>query len=174
MNTDKKILSYSRAALTCKKLRERGKDIVFTSGCYDILHLGHVVHFNYCRSKGDILVVSVGNDKTVRELKGPTRPINNERFRARMVAALAVVDYVVISTEFGKMDHDHLIRLLRPDYYVVPVTDSMIDAKKTLVKANGGKLITCHRLPPDKLKGGISTTQIEKALAKEKVSLGEG
>lgn len=166
MESDKKIISYAKLTSLRKNSDKLDKLIVFTSGCYDMLHLGHVIHFNFCKSKGDILVVSIGNDKTVRDLKGPTRPINNESFRARMVAALGVVDFVVISQESGKLDHNELIALLKPDFYVVPGTDSLLSEKKRLIESVGGKQIACKRLPPGHLEGGISTTLIEKKLHK--------
>lgn len=166
MFTDKKILKYADLSNLRKKCSRGGKKIVLTTGCYDILHLGHVIHFNYCKSKGDVLLVSVGNDATVRSLKGPTRPINSERLRARLAAALECVDYVVISEELGKMDHNKLVELLKPDLYIVPSTDSMLGDKKALCDKNGVQFIGCRRLPPEKIKGGISTTQIEEKLAR--------
>jgi bifunctional ADP-heptose synthase (sugar kinase/adenylyltransferase) len=126
--------------------------------------LGHIIHFNYCKSKGDVLFVSVGNDKTVMNLKGPGRPINDERFRARMIAAVEYVDYVVISEESGKMDHTRLMKLLKPDFYVVPSTDSALLEKKVMVEREGGRVIACRRLPPGRLKGGISTSKLEEKL----------
>ncbi len=167
MRTDKKIISYRQAAALRRNARRAGKTVVLTTGCYDILHLGHVMHFHYCKSRGDILVVSVGNDETVRGLKGPSRPINDERFRARMIAALECVDYVVISEESGKLDHSRLVEILRPDFYVVPSTDSMLTEKRELATENGGRLITCRRLPPGNMKGGISTTGIERKLRED-------
>lgn len=164
MKTDKKIIKYSNLSKLNEKYKKQKKTTVFTTGCYDILHLGHVIHFNYCKSKGDILIVSVGNDKNVRELKGPSRPINSETFRARMIAALEIVDHVVISEEMGIMDHDKSVELLKPNLYVVPGTDDYLDQKKKLIESNGGKLIACKRLPPENKKGGISTTMIEKEL----------
>ena len=164
MRTDKKIISYRQAGALRRTASRAGKTIVLTTGCYDILHLGHVMHFHYCKSRGDILVVSVGSDATVRGLKGPSRPINDERFRSRMIAALEYVDYVVISEEDGKMDHTRLVEILRPDFYIVPSTDSLLAEKRRLITENGGKLISCRRLPPGNMKGGISTTLIEKKL----------
>ncbi|MFA6471788.1 MAG: adenylyltransferase/cytidyltransferase family protein [Candidatus Latescibacterota bacterium] len=164
MKTDNKIVSYGNLQALREKTRKMGRTIVFTTGCYDILHLGHVLHFNYCKMKGDILLISVGNDSTVSDLKGPSRPINNERFRARMVAALECVDFVVISEESGIMDHIRLMELLKPDFYVVPAGDSFLDEKRKLATKNGCTLVTCRRLPPGNLKGGISTTGIEKKM----------
>lgn len=166
MKTDKKIISYSDLEALRKRCSNDGKTIVFTSGCYDIMHLGHVMHFNFCKSKGDVLLVSLGNDKTLRELKGPSRPINSETFRARMLAALEQVDYVVISEESGFMDHSRMVEILRPDYYVVPSTDKNLSLKKSLSEVNGGKLIVCKRLPPEHLKGGISVTKILEKINK--------
>jgi rfaE bifunctional protein nucleotidyltransferase chain/domain len=165
MKTDKKIIKYKDLKKVSNIYQKNNQKVVLTTGCYDILHLGHIIHFNYCKEKGDILVVSVGNDKTVRDLKGPARPINPESFRARMIAALECVDYVVISEEHGKMDHNQLTTLLRPDMYVVPITDSMLEEKKELCKKNGVGFITCRRIPPEHTKGGISTTEIDRKLS---------
>lgn len=164
MKSDKKIVTYEQLSGLHDRYRRRQKTTVFTSGCYDLLHIGHLIHFNFCKSKGDILFVSVGNDACVRELKGPTRPINNERFRARMIAALGVVDHVIISREMGIMDHNQMLALLRPNIYVVPGTDRMLKEKRALVAETGGRLITCRRLPPANLRGGISTTKIIEQL----------
>lgn len=166
MKTDKKIIKYKDLKRLRAKANREKKKIIFTSGCYDLLHLGHIIHFHFCKSKGDILVVNVGNDRTVRELKGAGSPINNEKFRARMVAALEVVDFVAVSEEFGKMDHNKFVELLRPDIYVLNITDSAIEAKRALVEKVGGKLHLCRRLPPGHKKGGISTTGIKKKLRK--------
>ncbi len=164
MKTDKKIIKYKDLAKLRAKASKEGKTIVFTSGCYDILHLGHVIHFNFCKQQADILVVTVGNDKTIRDLKGPTRPINDENFRSRLLAALELVDYVVISEEFGKMDHVKSTELLRPDKYVLNATDSAIAEKRVICEKNGVELVLCKRLPPGHKKGGISSSGIEKQL----------
>lgn len=164
MKTDKKIIKYKDLARLRQKATKEAKTIVFTSGCYDILHLGHVIHFNYCKSLANILVVTTGNDKTIRELKGNGRPINNEQFRSRLLAALEIVDYVVISEEYGKMDHEESMKLLKPDVFVVNTTDSAIAEKKKLAESLGVKLVACKRLPPNNFKGGISTTAIANRL----------
>ena len=81
-----------------------------------------------------------------------------------MIAAVEYVDYVIISEEFGKMDHAALVKLLKPHLYVVPSTDSAISQKRAMIEKAGGCLVTCKRLPPGHLKGGISTTGLEKLL----------
>lgn len=164
MKTDKKIIKYKDLSKLRAKSTKEGKTIVFTSGCYDILHLGHVMHFNYCKQQGDILVVTVGNDETIHLLKGPTRPINDQSFRSRLLAALELVDYVVVSEEVGKMDHSKSMELLRPDKYILNSTDSAVAEKKALTDKCGTELVLCKRLPPGHKKGGISSSGIEKQL----------
>ena len=164
METDKKIVKYSQLAKLGEHYKSLGKKVIFTSGCYDLIHFGHVMHFNYCKTRGDILVVSVGNDQTLRDLKGPTRPLVQEELRIRMIAAFEIVDHVVLSEESGIMDHSKLVNLLKPDLYIVTTSDRHMAEKQALVDGFGGKLITCRRLPPQHLKGGISSTKLEEKL----------
>ena len=103
-----------RRALVARLERERrrGRRIVFTSGCYDLLHVGHLRGLQEAAALGDVLVVGVNRDARVRELKGAGRPVTPERQRAEMVAGLAPVDWVVL---FPEADAAPLIRALRPD-----------------------------------------------------------
>lgn len=98
-----------------QQLKKNGKKIVFTNGCFDILHLGHVKYLEKARSFGDVLIVGVNTDESVRRLKGPERPVNTEFDRAYLLAALSAVDYVVLFSEDTPYD---LIRLIRPDVLV--------------------------------------------------------
>ena len=79
--------------------KNKSKKIVFTNGCFDILHLGHVEYLNEARSLGDVLIVAINSDTSVRELKGPDRPINNEIDRGKMLLNLKAVDCVQVFTE---------------------------------------------------------------------------
>lgn len=97
------------------KLRSRGKRIVFTNGCFDILHYGHVKYLEKAARKGDVLVVGLNSDASVRRLKGPDRPVNRQRCRAVVLAALESVDYVAI---FGEDTPLGLIKRLKPDVLV--------------------------------------------------------
>lgn len=91
----------------------RGKNkIVFTNGCFDLLHIGHVRYLQEARALGDVLVVGVNSDASVSRLKGPTRPIQNENDRAEILAALACVDFTVIFTEDTPLE---LIKRVRPN-----------------------------------------------------------
>ena len=97
------------------KLKDKGKKIVFTNGCFDILHAGHVRYLETAKSFGDILMVGVNSDESVRTLKGKTRPINNEQDRALLIASLEAVDYVVIFNEDTPYE---LIKVIKPDILV--------------------------------------------------------
>ena len=95
--------------------RARGEKMAFTNGCFDLLHLGHLDLMRFARSQGDFLVVGLNTDRSVRELKGPTRPVNNQEVRSRILAGLEDVDYVVL---FDTESVLPLIKQVRPDVLV--------------------------------------------------------
>ncbi len=101
--------------LAVELARSQGRRIVFTNGCFDILHRGHVTYLHRARALGDLLVVGLNTDAGVRRLKGPGRPINSLEERAQVLAALGCVDHVVAFGEDSPVD---LIRRLRPDVFV--------------------------------------------------------
>lgn len=96
-------------------LRAHGQRIVFTNGCFDILHVGHVRYLGAARALGDCLVVGLNSDTSVRRLKGPERPVNEEADRAEVLDALRAVDYVTI---FDEPTAAEIIEIIRPDVYV--------------------------------------------------------
>jgi D-beta-D-heptose 7-phosphate kinase/D-beta-D-heptose 1-phosphate adenosyltransferase len=98
-----------------KNLKSKGKRIVFTNGCFDLLHLGHVRYLEEAKSLGDILVVAVNSDSSVRKLKGPKRPILPEADRTEILSGLECVDYITI---FNEPDPLKLITSLKPDLLV--------------------------------------------------------
>ena len=109
------IIDRSKIADFCQVLRDGGQKVVFTNGCFDILHAGQVRYLQQARSYGDCLVLGLNTDASVRRLKGPERPINNELDRAEVVGALKSVDYVVF---FDEPTAEALIRQVHPDVYV--------------------------------------------------------
>jgi D-beta-D-heptose 7-phosphate kinase/D-beta-D-heptose 1-phosphate adenosyltransferase len=109
------ILSSSKLAATLKKLKKSGHRIVFTNGCFDILHVGHVRYLAQARALGDLLVVGLNTNVSVRRLKGPNRPVNDEKSRALVLGALRSVDFV---TFFGEPTPLELIKALVPDVLV--------------------------------------------------------
>lgn len=110
-----KIINYDQLENLVEKLKADGKIIVFTNGCFDILHAGHVRYLTAARQLGDCLIVGLNSDLSVRNLKGPTRPINNEDDRAEVLSALSAVDYVVI---FADKTAERLVTEIEPAFYV--------------------------------------------------------
>ncbi|MBT7117910.1 MAG: D-glycero-beta-D-manno-heptose-7-phosphate kinase [Campylobacteraceae bacterium] len=112
---DSHIKTFNEIENTVARLKKQGKKIVFTNGCFDILHRGHVQYLDTAKSFGDVLILGLNSDASVSALKGPTRPINNEDDRAYILAALESVDYVVKFTDDTPYD---LIKIIQPDTLV--------------------------------------------------------
>jgi len=138
-----------------KGLRAAGKRLVFTNGVFDLLHVGHVRYLTRARELGDALLVAINSDRTVRELKGPDRPVFNEAERAEIVAALRCVDFVTI---FDDVSPRTLIAKLLPDV-LVKGGDYGLDQihGREEVEAAGGKVIS---LPF--VDGASTTTLIQR------------
>lgn len=140
------------------ELRKSKKKVVFTNGCFDILHYGHVMYLEKAKEKGDVLIVGLNSDSSVRKIKGKGRPIVNELDRARVLAGLESVDYVVI---FGRETPLEIIKALKPD---VLIKGSDWKNKgivgSDLVKSCGGKVLTIN------LASGRSTTNLIKKIGK--------
>lgn len=144
-------------------LKQRRQKVVFTNGCFDILHAGHVSYLEEAKSKGDVLVVGVNSDLSVRRLKGPTRPIITLQDRLAVLAALECVDYVI---PFDEDTPEDLIKLIIPNI-LVKGADYRTDVEAghrqgivgaDFVKANGGDVLTIPLVP------GVSTTDIIKKI----------
>jgi len=110
-----KLVDSNQLGLLAESSRQRGEKLVLTNGCFDLLHLGHVHYLEAARSLGDTLVVAINGDDSVRALKGEGRPLNRERERAEVVAALECVDHVVI---FSEVRVTRLLEQVRPAIYV--------------------------------------------------------
>ena len=154
----KKILQREELKDKVQALKKAGEKIVFTNGCFDFLHIGHVRYLKAARAEGDVLVLGVNSDRSVRKIKGPRRPVVPENERAEVLASLACVDFVTL---FDEPDPLVTIRLLMPDV-LVKGADWEEDAivGRDVVEANGGRVV---RIP---LTQGASTTRIiEKILA---------
>lgn len=147
--------------------RRRGERIVFTNGCFDILHVGHVRYLTAARKTGDLLVIGLNSDVSVRFIKGEKRPIVPQAQRAELLTGLACVDYVVI---FDEPDPLNLIRTLRPDVLVKGADwpeEKIIGAE--VVKANGGRVVRIEVVP-----GASTTGIIETIVARYGASTGPG
>ena len=112
-----KILTADTLAQVRDQFAAQGRKLVFTNGCFDLLHVGHVRYLQAARALGDALAVAVNGDASVKALKGPSRPINTQDDRAEVLAALACVDYVVVFPETSETRMTELIRAVRPQIY---------------------------------------------------------
>src|ERR1700739_1020519 len=114
MNTRNKIISVKQLTSKLRDHKNRGERVVLANGCFDVLHVGHVRYLEGARREGDVLVVAINSDHSVRQLKGEGRPILSAEARARLVAALGAVSYVII---FEEPDVTRLLSILRPDVH---------------------------------------------------------
>src|SRR5437588_6655027 len=153
-----KILSPLELLGVREGLRAQGKTLVFTNGVFDILHVGHVRYLEQARALGDVLIVAVNSDRSVRELKGTGRPLMKENERAEILAALRAVDYV---TTFDDISPRSLIAQLLPDVLVKggDYTLDQIHGREE-VEAAGGRVVS---LP---FVEGVSTSQIIERMTK--------
>ena len=145
----------------CDELKARGKKIVFTNGCFDILHAGHVRYLTAAKNFGDVLIVGLNTDESVRRLKGDSRPINNQFDRAEILLGLKAVDHVIF---FGEQTAENLIAEVKPNIYVKGgdyTLETLPEAK--IVQQFGGRVELVN------LVAGHSTTNIvEKILGAKK------
>lgn len=127
-----KIVDLNELARISKELRDAGKKIVATNGCFDLLHVGHVKYLQAARALGDALAVGLNGDQSVRELKGPGRPINNEKDRAEVLAALEHVDLITI---FPETRATRFLETVAPVIYVKggDYTSETLDAEERAV-----------------------------------------
>jgi D-glycero-beta-D-manno-heptose 1-phosphate adenylyltransferase len=150
-----KLIPRTKIAALCDRLRRRGKKIVFTNGVFDIIHMGHISYLTKAKAFGDILIIGLNTDSSVRKIKGPTRPINRQADRAGVLSALACVDYVVY---FSEETPERLIGQVRPDVLVKGADyelNEIVGAE--FVLSHGGKV---RRIG---LLRGRSTSRILKA-----------
>jgi len=146
------ILSTAAVVAEARRLRADGRTLVFTNGVFDLLHPGHVRYLQRARELGDALVVGVNTDRSVRAIKGPTRPVTPDHERAEILAALSCVDFVVL---FDDETPYALIKQIEPDVLVKGADwpeDGMVG--RDVVEARGGRVV---RVP---FEAGYSTTRI--------------
>jgi D-beta-D-heptose 7-phosphate kinase/D-beta-D-heptose 1-phosphate adenosyltransferase len=157
MRARQKIKSPADLRAICDAVRNRDGKVVFTNGCFDLLHIGHIRYLEEARNLGDILIVAVNTDDSVRHIKGPDRPIVSENERAELVASLHCVDFV---TFFDTPDPLPLIKYLLPDVLVKgadwPI-EKIVGAREVLQA--GGRVVPVD-LVPDRSTSGL----IEKVL----------
>ena len=136
------------------RLHAEGRTLVFTNGCFDILHRGHADYLAFARSQGDALVVGLNSDASVRRAKGPTRPVNPEQDRAYVLGSLRAVDFVVIFEEDEPRD---LIAQILPDVLVKGKDWAHYVSGRDIVEANGGRVVLAEMV-----EGRSTTATIER------------
>ncbi|MFP4472263.1 MAG: D-glycero-beta-D-manno-heptose 1-phosphate adenylyltransferase [Candidatus Omnitrophota bacterium] len=158
MTSRRKIVTWNTLRKKAAALRREGRPVAFTNGCFDILHYGHVSYLEKAARGRRALIVGLNSDRSIRAIKGPDRPVNEENERAGVLAALACVDYVVI---FDQDTPYELIKAVRPDLLIKgadwkgrPVVG------EDIVRAHGGRVELVDYLP------GLSTTNIIAAVRK--------
>jgi len=146
------MLSLADAAAWRDAQRSAGRTVVFTNGCFDVLHAGHVRYLDWARAQGDSLILGLNSDESVRELKGAPRPYVPLEDRATILAALRSVDVVV---GFGERTPEVLLERIRPDVHVKSAQYRIEDLpERTVVEAHGGRIVLAPHLD------GRSTTDL--------------
>ncbi|MEA2014538.1 MAG: D-glycero-beta-D-manno-heptose 1-phosphate adenylyltransferase [Thermodesulfobacteriota bacterium] len=153
-----KVLSREELRKKIITLRDKGKKVVFTNGCFDVLHIGHVKYLEQAKGQGDILVLALNSDSSVSSIKGPLRPIVPQDERAYIMASLNMVDYVTIFDEDTPLE---LIEHIKPDILVKGgdwSEDTVIGEKS--VKKRGGKVVIIPQFNQSSTDRPASTTSV--------------
>lgn len=159
MNFEAKIIAWAELPAWRAKVRASGKRLVVTNGCFDLLHRGHVTYLQAARHQGDVLLVGLNSDESVRQLKGADRPVNAEQDRAAVLAALESVDAVCI---FSEKTATRFIETAQPDIYVKGgdyTVETLNQEERKVVESAGGKIMVLPVVP------GKSTTVLLKKLS---------
>jgi len=140
------VVTQEEAGRVRQEARRSGRQVVFTNGCFDVLHRGHVEYLAEARKMGDLLIVGLNSDRSVRALKGEGRPVMSEKDRAAVLAALACVDYVVV---FDEVSVERLVAALLPDV-LAKGGDYALDqvVGRQAVEAAGGRVVTISSSAP--------------------------
>ncbi len=156
----KKIKTPQQLKKIVKRLKEKGEKIVFTNGCFDILHAGHLWCLEKAKSLGDVLIVAINSDESVRRLKGKNRPLVPAKDRAYLISGFSCVDYCTI---FHQDTPEEIIRLIEPDIIVKGADYRKKEiVGKDIVESHGGKVVRVRILK------GRSTTAIIRKIYESK------
>lgn len=156
-----KLKSVDQLKRVVKQLQDEGKKVVWTNGCFDLLHVGHITYLQRAAQLGDVLIVGLNSDRSVRELKGPSRPIIGERERAIVLSALECVGHVCVFDDKNPLP---LLEALRPDVYAKGgdyTIDTIVQEERRLVESYGGQIAIIPGVD------GTSTTVIINRIAQE-------
>lgn len=158
-----KIITLKQASKIVEKLANKGKTKVLVGGCFDILHLGHLRFLKKAKNQGDVLFVALESDQNVQKLKGKDRPINSQKERAKVLAELCPVDYVILLSPLqDDQDYFSLVEKIQPQIIAVTAKDLQIKNKKKQAQKVGAKVKVVTPLLTTN-----STTRLAKILEKE-------
>lgn len=145
------------------KIHTDGKKIVVAGGCFDLLHIGHITLLENAKKEGDVLIVLLESDASVRKRKGIDRPIHNQEQRAQLLSALKAVDYsILLPEEMNNDDYDTLLEKIKPSVIATTESDPHISHKERQAKKIGAKVIQVNKYIPS-----VSTTKLLEILSKE-------
>ena len=154
---DGKLLTRDAMVAERMRLRAAGRRLVFTNGAFDILHAGHVTYLEFARKQGDALCVGLNSDASIKRYKGEKRPVNPEAHRARVLAPLECVDYVVV---FGEDEPKELIAAIVPDVLVKGADWAHYVSGRDIVESHGGRVVLAQMV-----EGRSTSGTIERVLA---------
>ncbi|MBL7076033.1 MAG: adenylyltransferase/cytidyltransferase family protein [Kiritimatiellae bacterium] len=149
--SEEKLLTLGEVVERAAELREQSRTIVTANGSFDIMHAGHVAFLEQARAKGDVLIIGINSDASVKAYKSPSRPIISEEFRARMVAALECVDFVFL---FDETDPREWLKQVKPDIHVNGTEYGKDCIERDVVEACGGRISLVQSV------GGLSTSAV--------------
>src|SRR3989338_3215825 len=155
MSTQTKIKTQKEIIQICRRFKKRKKTVVTYNGSFDVLHLGHIKSLEEAKSQGDVLIVPLNSDKSVKNYKGPNHPIVSEKERAQTLAALSCVDYVVI---FDEINPKEILNKIKPNIHCHGSDWGIDCVEKETVESNGGKIYILKIVP------GLSTTGLVKKI----------
>lgn len=155
-----KLVTLTQAMALRERYREDGKTVVWTNGCFDLLHPGHIASLTSAKALGDVLIVGLNSDRSVRENKGPTRPVLSEQERAALLSGLVAVDHVTV---FDEKTPETILSQLKPDIHTkgaeyAPPNGRPVPEAATVI-ANGGRIEYLPLVP------GISTTELIRRIS---------
>lgn len=155
-----KIIHLKKAIGVSRQLKKAGKTIVLAGGCFDLLHIGHLQFLEKAKKEGDILTIALENDANVKQIKGLNRPINSQEDRAKILASVSLINYIILLPKMeGHKDYFSLVQALKPDVIAVTKGDPYLEQKQKQARMVGGKL----RVVIGHLKSS-STSQLVKIL----------
>lgn len=158
-----KIIKINELDKITHEIKKQGKTIVLAGGCFDILHIGHVLFLEKAKQQGDVLFIMVESDEAIRKRKGKNRPIHQQKERAKILGSLTNVDYIILlPNKMSNNDYDMLIKKIQPNTIATTKPDPLVEHKKRQAKITGAKLVYVI----NQIKN-VSTSKMVQALAEE-------